>query len=117
MSIARAFLKDAPILILDEPTSALDALTESMLMEALERLMRGRVTFIIAHRLSTIRGADRIAVIDHGRIVEQGTHADLIAGEGLYAGLYHRQMEVADHDAVEIVEDDIAEVIAVEEPA
>jgi ATP-binding cassette, subfamily B, bacterial len=117
MSIARAFLKDAPILVLDEPTSALDALTEEMLMEALERLMRGRVTFIIAHRLSTIREADRIAVIDRGRIVEQGTHTELLAGAGLYAGLYRRQMELADHDVVEIVEDDVAEALAVEEPA
>src|SRR5206468_2938653 len=91
MSIARAFLKDAPVLILDEPTSALDAMTESMLMEALERLMAGRVTFIIAHRLSTIRGAERIVVIDHGRIVETGDHEQLLGRGGLYAGLYRRQ--------------------------
>lgn len=69
LSIARAFVKDAPILILDEPTSALDARTESMLLDALGLLMRGRTTFIIAHRLSTIRKADRILVLEHGRMV------------------------------------------------
>ena len=70
LSIARALLKDAPILILDEPTSALDARTEGLLLDALDRLMRGRTTFVIAHRLSTIRHADRILVLDHGEIVE-----------------------------------------------
>ena len=84
LSIARALLKDAPILILDEPTSALDAGTEALLLEALERLMSGRTTFIIAHRLSTIRGADRIVVIENGRAVEQGTHQELIAAGGTY---------------------------------
>ncbi|MEO7501207.1 MAG: ATP-binding cassette domain-containing protein, partial [Gemmatimonadaceae bacterium] len=84
LSIARALLKDAPILILDEPTSALDAGTEVLLLEALERLMSGRTTFIIAHRLSTIRGADRIVVIENGRVVEQGTHEELIIAGGTY---------------------------------
>src|SRR5205814_7596324 len=70
LSIARAFLKDAPILVLDEPTSALDARTEGLLLEALRRLMAGRVTFIIAHRLSTIRRATQILVIEEGRIIE-----------------------------------------------
>jgi ATP-binding cassette subfamily B protein len=99
LSIARAFLRDAPILILDEPTSALDANTESMLLDALERLMNGRVTFIIAHRLSTIRHADQILVVEGGRIVERGAHEELLAEGGLYAGLYARQMDVAEHPA------------------
>jgi ATP-binding cassette subfamily B protein len=98
LSIARAFLKDAPILILDEPTSALDARTEAALLEALERLMSGRVTLIIAHRLSTIRKADRIAVLEHGYIIERGNHAELVASDGLYSSLYRQQMEIADHD-------------------
>ena len=93
LSIARALLKDAPILILDEPTSALDARTEALLLDALHRLMRGRTTFVIAHRLSTIRDADRILVLDHGQIVEQGRHAELMAHGGLYAGFYRQQME------------------------
>jgi ATP-binding cassette subfamily B protein/subfamily B ATP-binding cassette protein MsbA len=88
LSIARALLKDAPILILDEPTSALDAETEMMLLEALHRLMAGRTTFIIAHRLSTIRNADRIILIDQGRIAEQGTHAELMIAGALYARMY-----------------------------
>ena len=100
LSIARAFLKDAPILVLDEPTSALDAKTERMLLDALERLMAGRVTFIIAHRLSTIRHADQILVIQEGEIVERGSHAALMKmPDGVYAGLYRQQMEIADHDA------------------
>ena len=98
LAIARAFLKDAPILILDEPTSALDARTEAMLLEALERLMEGRVTMIIAHRLSTIRHADRILVLDHGVIVERGRHPELLRSGGLYSALYRQQMEMATHD-------------------
>jgi ATP-binding cassette subfamily B protein/subfamily B ATP-binding cassette protein MsbA len=101
LSIARAFLKDAPLLILDEPTSALDARTERMLLDALERLMEGRLTFIIAHRLSTIRHADKILVVEEGEIVEQGTHAELVAQGGLYSRLYHQQMEIATHEGVE----------------
>jgi ATP-binding cassette subfamily B protein/subfamily B ATP-binding cassette protein MsbA len=100
LSIARAFLKNAPILILDEPTSALDARTESYLLEALERLMAGRTTFIIAHRLSTIRNADRILVIDHGEIVEAGQHAELVGRRGLYSSLYKHQTDIARHEVV-----------------
>jgi len=84
LAIARALLKDAPILILDEPTSALDASTEALLLEALDRLMRGRTTFIIAHRFSTIRNANKILVMDAGRIVETGTHAELLKANTLY---------------------------------
>jgi ATP-binding cassette subfamily B protein/subfamily B ATP-binding cassette protein MsbA len=98
LSIARAFLKDAPVLVLDEPTSALDARTEGMLLDALDRLMVGRITFIIAHRLSTIRRATRILVLDHGRIVEQGAHAELLAEGGLYATLYRQQTDTGDED-------------------
>jgi ATP-binding cassette subfamily B protein/subfamily B ATP-binding cassette protein MsbA len=98
LSIARAFLKDAPILILDEPTSALDARTEGLLLDALERLMRGRVTFIVAHRLSTIRAADQILVVDGGQIAERGRHDELVRNGGLYSILYARQTEYARHD-------------------
>jgi ATP-binding cassette subfamily B protein/subfamily B ATP-binding cassette protein MsbA len=97
LSIARAFLKDAPVLILDEPTSALDARTEGALLDALERLMRGRIAFVVAHRLSTIRAATRILVLDEGRIVESGSHLELLELGGLYASLYRRQMDLADH--------------------
>jgi ATP-binding cassette subfamily B protein/subfamily B ATP-binding cassette protein MsbA len=85
VAIARALIKDAPILILDEPTSALDAATEHLVFEALERLMAGRTTLVIAHRLSTIRRADHIVVVDAGRIVETGTHRELLAAGGRYA--------------------------------
>ena len=92
ISIARAFLKDAPVLVLDEPTSALDAETEGALLEALERLAEGRTTFIIAHRLSTVRQADRIVVLDGGRVVEAGSQAELLAARGLYHRLCSQQM-------------------------
>lgn len=90
-AIARAFLRNSPILILDEPTSALDAETERFIFEALQRLIAGRTTFIIAHRLSTARRADRILVLDHGAIVESGTHAELLAGNRYYAHWYRLQ--------------------------
>ena len=87
LSIARALLKDAPILVLDEATSSVDAETEGLIQEALGRLARGRTTIVIAHRLSTIRTADRIVLIDDGRAAEVGTHAELLAREGLYAAM------------------------------
>jgi ATP-binding cassette subfamily B protein/subfamily B ATP-binding cassette protein MsbA len=95
LAIARALLKDAPVLILDEPTSALDAHTEALLLEALERLMAGRTTFLIAHRLSTIQRADRILVLERGRVVEMGTHQELLAGKGHYYRLYRAQFDTA----------------------
>ena len=91
IAIARAFLKDAPILLLDEATSALDTESEAQVQAALSRLMAGRTTILIAHRLSTVRGADRIHVIDQGRITETGDHASLIAAGGLYARLARSQ--------------------------
>jgi ABC-type multidrug transport system fused ATPase/permease subunit len=87
VSIARALLKDAPILILDEATASVDTATEKLIQEALERLMCNRTSFVIAHRLSTIRRADQILVIKHGEIIERGNHEELIASEGLYARL------------------------------
>ena len=91
VAIARIFLKDPPILILDEATSALDSITEAKIQHAFDELSRGRTTLIIAHRLSTIRAAHRILVIRDGRIAEQGTHDQLLAANGAYAGLYHTQ--------------------------
>ena len=93
VAIARAILKDPRILIFDEATSALDLASERLIQEAMERVMRGRTTFVIAHRLSTIQKADLILVMDHGRLAERGTHAELLALGGLYARLHALQFQ------------------------
>lgn len=93
LCIARALLKDAPILILDEATSSLDTQAEAEVQKALDNLMSGRTTFVIAHRLSTIARADQILVIDHGRVAERGRHEELLAAKGIYAELYHMQFD------------------------
>jgi ATP-binding cassette subfamily B protein len=95
IAIARAVLRDAPLLLLDEATSALDAESETLVQTALEELMRHRTTLVIAHRLATVLSCDRILVMDQGRIVEQGTHAELVATNGLYARLARLQFEGA----------------------
>jgi ATP-binding cassette subfamily B protein len=93
IAIARAILRDAPLLLLDEATSSLDAESETLVQTALEELMRHRTTLVIAHRLATVLSCDRIMVMDQGRIVEQGTHASLVAANGLYARLARLQFE------------------------
>jgi ATP-binding cassette subfamily B protein len=93
IAIARAILRDAPILLLDEATSALDAESETLVQQALERLMRGRTTLVIAHRLATVLKADRIMVVDRGRVIEEGTHEELVRHGGVYAGLARLQFE------------------------
>jgi subfamily B ATP-binding cassette protein MsbA len=95
IGIARAVLRDAPILILDEPTAALDTESEKLVIEALRQLMKGRTVLTVAHRLSTIRHADRILVLKDGVVAEQGTHDELVALGGTYAQLYRTQAEVA----------------------
>jgi subfamily B ATP-binding cassette protein MsbA len=95
IAIARALLKDAPILILDEATSALDTESERHIQAALEQLMRGRTSFVIAHRLSTIENADRILVVEEGMLVESGSHSELLATGGRYAQLHQTQFSGA----------------------
>ena len=91
IAIARAILRNAPLLLLDEATSSLDAESETLVQEALAHSMEGRTTLVIAHRLSTIEHADRVVAMDRGRIVEQGSHAELLAAGGLYARLHAMQ--------------------------
>jgi ATP-binding cassette subfamily B protein len=99
IAIARAILKNPPILILDEATSALDTTSERLIQQSLNTLMQGRTTFAIAHRLSTILSADLILAIEDGRVVERGRHAELLAKDGLYAGLYNEQFRVESEEA------------------
>ncbi len=98
LSIARAILKDAPILILDEATSSVDTETELLIQQAIERLMQGRTTIVIAHRLSTVRNADNIVVLENKSILEVGTHDELIRRNGLYKRLYTVQQELTPID-------------------
>jgi len=100
LTIARAFLADPEILILDEATSSVDTRTEVLIQKAMKRLMHGRTSFVIAHRLSTIRDADTIIVMNHGRIVEQGNHEELLAAKGFYFDLYNSQFVEAFDEAV-----------------
>jgi ATP-binding cassette subfamily B protein len=95
LTIARAFLADPKILILDEATSSVDTRTEVLIQQAMDSLMKDRTSFVIAHRLSTIRNADLILVMNHGDIVEQGTHEELLAKDGFYAELHNSQFDTA----------------------
>jgi ATP-binding cassette subfamily B protein len=108
LAIARAMLKDAPILILDEATSALDNATEARIQRALTTAMKGRTTFVIAHRLTTVRNADLILVLKDGAIVEQGRFADLVARGGLFSELAQQGTFVADADDRGVEEEDAA---------
>ena len=98
LAIARALLRDAPILILDEALSSVDAENEAVIQQAIDRLVAGRTTLVLAHRLSSVIGADRILVLDHGRVVEQGRHAELIRRDGPYRRLMGAQAEERDGD-------------------
>jgi ATP-binding cassette subfamily B protein len=103
LTIARAFLADPAILILDEATSSVDTRTEVLIQRAMAELMRGRTSFVIAHRLSTVRDAETILVMNHGSIVEQGTHEELLARGGFYAELYNSQFAQQEAQEVEVL--------------
>jgi ABC-type transport system involved in Fe-S cluster assembly fused permease/ATPase subunit len=97
-AIARCLLKDPPFLILDEATSSLDTLTESSVQEALDKLRNDRTCLVVAHRLGTIRGADNIIVLDNGQIIEEGSHHDLLAKNGVYAEMWYKQLPTEDQE-------------------
>ena len=96
VSIARAAVADPPAMILDEATSSIDTRPEAIVQRGMDALMQGRTTFVIAHRLSTVRNSDVIICLDHGRVIERGTHDELLAAGGFYADLYNSQFALAD---------------------
>jgi subfamily B ATP-binding cassette protein MsbA len=107
IAIARAILRDPPILILDEATSALDSESERLVQDAMEQLLRGRTVFVIAHRLSTVRHADQILVLQAGRVVQTGRHDELLSQGGLYRHLYRLQFAAPDEAAMRAVPESV----------
>ena len=103
ITIARAIIRDSPMLVLDEPSAGLDAESEKLVFDALGNLMAGKTSIVIAHRLATVRRADVIFVIDQGRVVEQGTHEELLANGGLYSRLYELQFRGEEEDSRELL--------------